>query len=244
MPATFLVILTREPEDNARMKEKLIQHGIATLEYPCIATRLKPYQGGEICPNKTLKDFQIIAFLSKRGVAGMEPVFEELRKSKQLLAAVGPATALVIEKQIRRKAEIIAEPKTAKGLAQTITARFKNPVPVLLVRGNKTTRDFRRILEQKNFPVCDLVVYENYEPRLKPLSLRKKAIVVFASPSAARNFYRVNSHLKNKLRAVAIGPTTKKELQRIQVPRITVASQPDPDYLLECVIKLIKEEKK
>ena len=241
MPAHRIVILTREAEDNLGLIEKLKPYDLEILEYPCIATRLIPYSGGEICGRK-LEDFAVVAFTSKRGVAGMAQVSERLLRSSQILAAVGAATAAAVEKQFGRNAELVAEPQTGEGLAQTILARFQNPVSVLYVQGAKTTGKFKRLLKKGGFEICDLVVYENLPSELKPLTLNKPALAVFASPSAAANFYHTNPLLRDSVPAVAIGPTTRKELRTLGVPRITLASKPDPDYLVECVRKIIQGE--
>jgi len=241
MPADPIVILTREPEDNLALADKLKERGIETYDYPCLATRLLPYHGREICRGKKLEDFQVVAFTSKRGVAGMKPVFKRLKDSAQILAAVGDATAKAIEQEIGRKAGIIAEPQTGEGLAKAIIAKLKTPAPVLYVQGDKTSGEFKKILKQNGFIICGLVVYENYSPELKPLTLKSKALAVFASPSAAKLFFKVNPHLKNSLSCIAIGPTTEKFLTSIGIKRIAVASRPDPDYLIKCILKTIAE---
>jgi uroporphyrinogen-III synthase len=240
MPKDTIVILTREPEDNAVLEEKLAQEGIKTLSYPCISTRVIPYEGYSIC-GKSVSDFKIIAFTSKRAVAGMERVWRELKNSDAILAAVGNRTAEEIKARIGRKAEIIGKKQTGESLAKAIIARFNQPVSVLYVRGNKTTDEFKSLLQSNGFQVYDLIVYENYAPELKPLELNQPAIVMFASPSAVINFYRVNPLIKNTVSAVAIGESTKKELIRLGFSQIRVASKPEPDYLVECVLKLVKE---
>jgi uroporphyrinogen-III synthase len=187
---------------------------------------------------KRLDDFVVVAFTSKRGVAGMESVWERLGKSGQVLAAVGEKTASALEEQVGRKVDLIAEPQTGEGLAKTVLAKFQNPVSVLYVQGKQTAGKFKSLLKKKGFYICDLVVYENYAPELEPLILNKPALAVFASPSAANNFFSINPLLRYSVSAIAIGPTTKKELRKIGVSRITLASKPDPDYLVECVLKI------
>ncbi len=241
MPQDQIVILTREFEDNLSLADSLRERGVEAYQYPCIASRILPYAGGEICPGKKLENFRVVAFTSKRGVAGMKPVYQRLKKSNQLLAAVGEATAKAIEREIGRKAEIIAEPQTGEGLAQAIIKKLKEPAPALYVQGNKTTGEFKKIMEQNGFLVCDLVVYENYPPELKPLRLKNQLIAVFASPSAAKLFFKVNPGLKDTVTCVAIGPTTGKFLGGIGVKRMVVATRPDPDYLMECILKTIAE---
>jgi uroporphyrinogen-III synthase len=235
-----LVILTREHDDNLALAGLLAQQGIEHLEYPCIATRLLPYAGGPLGNEKRIDDFAVIAFASRRAVAGMEPAAAELRKTPALIAAVGDATALALKEMSGRKTEIIAEPQTGEGLAKAILAKFPEPVPVLYVHGNKTTGEFHRLLLQKGFKVWDLVVYENFSPDLKALELNRAAIAVFASPSAARVFFAANSQFLESIACVAIGPTTRKALINLGVKNISIAEKPGVEELLKAIQCLTK----
>jgi len=241
MPSALVVILTREHEDNLALLERLNQLNIETLEYPCIATRLIPFSGKTVCSGQKLEDFKVIAFASKRGVAGMRPVAAALAKNSRIvMAAVGEATARAFEDMAGRKADIVAESQTGEGLAKAIIAKFPKPVAVLYVQGNKTTGEFKDLLLQKGFEVCDLKVYENFAPEVKPLKLDRPAIAVFASPSAAQAFFAANSHLLKTIACVAIGPTTRKALVNLGSKNILVAARPGVEELVAAVQCLIK----
>jgi len=239
MPSAPVVVVTREHEDNLPLIRRLGEMGVETLEYPCIATRIIPYTGEPLCSGKKLDDFRAVAFASKRGVEGMRQAAASLKNSKALLAAVGEGTALAIQNIIGRKADLIAEPQTGEGLAKAIIARLEKPAPVLYVQGNKTTGELRSILTKKGFEVCDLVVYENYAPRVERLELKGPAIAVFASPSAGETFFAANSHLKDTAFCVAIGPTTEKFLKTLGIKKIAAASKPGLEELVSAISGLV-----
>ena len=239
MHAAPVVILTREHEDNLPLMDRLAALGIEILEYPCIASRIIPYAGGQLA-GRDLEDFKVIAFASKRGVAGMRLVADRLKYSGALLAAVGETTASAINDLLGRKADLIAEPQTGEGLARAIIGRLPSSAPVLYVQGNKGTGEFKKLLEANNFEVCDLVVYENYFPEMVPLEINQQAIAVFASPSAAEAFFETNMHLKDVVQSMAIGPTTEQALKSMGVKDIAVAPKPAVEPLAETIRMLIK----
>ncbi len=72
MPPAPVVIVTREHEDNLPLIHRLEEMGLETLAYPCIATRIVPYTGEPLASGKKLQDFKVVAFASRRGVAGMK----------------------------------------------------------------------------------------------------------------------------------------------------------------------------
>ncbi len=240
MPKNPLIILTREHEDNIPLIERLNEMGMDTLEYPCISTRITPYTGGEICAGKSLKDFRVVAFTSKRGVAGMRERREELAGSDQLLAAVGKVTAQEVEKVIGRKPDVVAHPQTGEGLARSVLAKLDKPAPVLHVRGGKTSGTFRQALEEHGFEVCELIVYENVAPEVKPLELEGPAVAVFASPSAAQCFFECNPGLSDQVYCVAIGPITAQYLESRNLKLVEVAFRPDTDHLVESIKQILK----
>jgi uroporphyrinogen-III synthase len=167
----------------------------------------------------------------------MVNVAERLKAPGVVIAAVGETTAAALEDLLGQKADIVAEPPTGEGLAQAIIAKAA-PTTLLSVGGNRTTGGLKRLLVERGFEVCELAVYENFQPKLAPLTLDRPAIVVFASPSATETFFAVNSGLKETINCVAIGPTTKESLVKLGAKNISMASQPTADEMFGVIIKL------
>ena len=51
------VILTREPADNRPLLDRLNESGIPVIEYPCILTRMIPYEKSASIDGYELSDF-------------------------------------------------------------------------------------------------------------------------------------------------------------------------------------------
>ncbi len=223
MPTNPIVILTRDPYDNAPLLKRLGELDIEAIEYPCIKTHLLPYgESSHLEEGKKLKDFQAVVFTSKRGVAGMTSAYKELSKSGQLIAVVGENTADAVRRLIGREPAIIADPPNAENLAHRLVPVLDPSKPVLHVRGDKSTGSLDAILTANGFPLTELVVYKNPPPLLEPLDpeLMKRGIIFFASPSAARYFFRYNPVPPTQLVYLALGPTTAGYLRGQVVTRV------------------------
>lgn len=193
------VILTREGDDNLTLEKGLKERGILFLRYPCIQTRPVPFTGKfveeiPVLEGWPLTHFQVVVFTSRRGVAGVANFVSQL--SSLPLAVVGPGTAAAVAQKIRVEPTYIAEPSTAEALAEQLVKRLTAPGPILHIRGSKSTGIFKKVMETAGFNVVELVVYKNQSPDLEPLPADLRGIVVFASPSAAANFFKFNSSQK------------------------------------------------
>ena len=246
MPRDSVVALTQEPQDNEPLAALLSDHGITSLSYPCIATEIKPYAGGELpdelLGGRTLRDFGVLAFSSKRGVSGMALAREQLLVAQPMLACVGEATAAEAERVLGLSCKIIPQEQTGAGMAQAIIARLEPARPVLHPRGNKTTGEFVRILTEHGWEVCELEVYANHAPDLEPLRHGAISLAVFASPSAASCFFAANTQLKSTLRCVAIGSVTGQALRELRAKHITEAAEPSHAGLVNKVLEVIDQE--
>jgi uroporphyrinogen-III synthase len=248
-PFVTRVILTREAPDNDELAARLKVKGVTTLEYPCIKTTLLPYRAGTLLDGLPPWEFDAVAFTSKRGVAGMREAYLQLSESNTLLAVVGMTTALAVHLNIRREADIVAEPATGESLALLLLERLKTsnrPPRVLHARGNKGSETFKSILVNGGFQVTETTVYRNEmpEPKPLPLSVLRNGIAVFASPSAAMCFFNVNRspEIKNQLKVLAIGPVTAEYLKNIGVSSVFEARKPEADCLMDQLELIIRNK--
>jgi len=241
MQKNKVVILTREPEDNMFLVRSLAELNVETIEYPCIKTTLMPFKKKHAINGLELKDFSVIVFTSKRGVYGMKEVFNELFHSRQRLAAVGERTAAAIITHIGRKPWLTAYPPTSEALARILIQKLSKDDRVLHVRGNRTSGILKRVLSKANINLSELIVYRNETPEIKPLNLKKKGIVVLASPSAARCFLNANWFLKDQITFLAIGPTTAGFLKNMNISNVLIAKKPESKALIENIKNIINE---
>jgi len=234
------VVLTREREDNAALARALSERGVRVVEYPCIETHILPYDGSSLLCGLRVEEFAAVVFSSRRGVTGMQTAALSLRGPRPLIAAVGAATAAAAAVLAGRAADLVSSDGTGEGLAAELVRVLPAASAVLHVRGSKSTGDVKRVFEASGMQVCEVIVYENTNPRLTALDLDGVAAAVFASPSAARRFFEVNPSARERLVAVAIGPTTEKALRSVGVARIEVAASPDTAELAKCVLSVLE----
>jgi uroporphyrinogen-III synthase len=229
-----VVILTQEREDAQRQADELSAAGIRTLVYPCIATRLVSYSG-RLPLTRPVLEFDVVAFTSKRGVAGLAPYRDEL-SAATVVAAVGESTASAVRELLNRRQVLLPERATADDLARMLLTKL--PVGNLLhVRGTLGGDAIRPVLEAAGWVVEELIVYENIDPQLEPLYVESRALAVFASHSAVQRFFKTNPNLKSTLQCVAIGPVTADGLRAIGVENVHVAAR--PGLLLDTVRSLV-----
>ena len=242
MPGNPVVILTQEEDDNARLAQLLSDHGISAMSYPCIATRLLPFDPARLPGGRGLGDYHILAFTSRRGVAGVAAAAAQLRRHSPVIACVGEATAETAEQLLGLPASIVPEQQTGEGLARAIIAEFKQPVPLLLVRGTKTSGTLQRAMQSAGWDVDEIVVYENISPQPEPLGRIQHCSAAFASPSAAECFFAANPGLKEACTCVAIGELTASRLSELGATEIITARRPSIEGLATALVELSNKE--
>lgn len=136
---------------------------------------------------------------------------------------------------------IVPDDQTGAGLAQTIAAEFPDPVPLLLIRGTKSSNTFQEKLRSLGWTVDELIVYENVPASPEPLGRIDDCIAVFASPSAAECFFGTNPELAATAKCVAIGEVTARRLTELGAQSIAVATRPAQQDLVDAVSKLCNE---
>ncbi len=221
MQSAKTVILTQEEDSAGELAAALHSAGLKTLSYPCIATRHIPFDGGFKIGGKSISEFDVYAFTSRRGVGGAIPARDAIASRRAKIACVGEATADAVLQLLGLRCDILPALKyTGEALAAAIADTVSLPASVLHFRGSKTAGDFKCALEKLGYDVGELVVYENLSPEIEPLEKGSFIAAAFASPSAADRFFDVNGHLKSDLLCFAIGPTTAAKLRELGAPII------------------------
>lgn len=228
------IILTREPEDNRAVASRMSALGYSVMEYPCIAVRMRPVGPGTAV-DPDFDRYQAVIFTSKRGVAGIAPIAETIRKTPAQLIAIGSGTAQALLQTVGRDADMIPTDATGEATAEALIGAFPAKTSMLFVRGNMTTGIMLEKLARAGMQVDDIIVYDNLAPSLPPLDLQEPVIAVFASPSAARRFFATNAHLGHII-CVAIGPVTAAELKKQGVQRVYTAKNTDANALVKCLL--------
>jgi uroporphyrinogen-III synthase len=235
-----VILLTREPDDNELLKAHFTDLGWDVIEYPCIKTKIIPYNHEPISNNQLITDFSWVVFGSRRGVYGMKKVSLLLERGSMKLAAVGQSTNKAIKEWFKREADIVSKNGHSEELATLLLSNLKSDDTILNVIGTKSTGIIKQKLEQKGYRVDEVVVYENKEPDAAPLSLPDQVIGVFASPSAVHFFCKTHPDVKDKqMRWIAIGHTTAKAIKELGYTTIKIAETTDNPGIIKAIKSLI-----
>ena len=242
-----VVILTRSVEDNQTLKRQLESKGIPVMVYPCVQIDLIPFQGHRLPSGKTLNEFSAIAFTSKRGVAGMAQVEQQLKTFSGIFAAVGAITAGDLEKLTGKKPDVIPLIQTGEALGHALATYLTDRVKTVGMRipdtglsvlhptGNLVSPVFHDILRQAGISVETLTVYTHNPPAISNIQIPDQAMVVFASPSAVRNFFTLNPAAPVGMTSVAIGPVTAAALTKFHAEKVIISPDPTPETLLQFI---------
>jgi uroporphyrinogen-III synthase len=228
MPTHPMVILTREAHDNRPLRETLEALEVAVREVPCTGTRLLPVDTAR------LAHYDAVAVTSQRAVAAAAQ--GAWCDYPGLLGAVGQGTAAAMTRVWGRAPDLVAPDGTGESLGHMLADTLAGRGRVVHLRGSKTTGTLQAALEAAGLALDEVVSYENVAPEIPRLTdVPSGALVVFASPSAARRFFAVNDHLLALVIPVAIGPTTADSLRGLGAREPLVASAPTLEALTELI---------
>jgi len=223
------IVVTRAAEQSVELVRTLENLGAEVALLPVVA-----FAPPEDCSAvdealRNLNRFDAILFLSRNAVRyvsqrcrALGMVRETLGSSNRLIAAVGPATAAEAEKEGLR-VNFIAENRTGESLVHELRERITGRC-VLLPRSDRGGAGVPSALRDAGATVTEVIAYRTVAPEhLDPAIVRRIRrgevdSVVFASPSAFRNFSdSIGGEAVNKISGsvhfAAIGPTTARAIR-------------------------------
>ena len=228
------VILTRSAEYVEKDRRIFEEKGYKVVALPLIETR--PL---EFSPPKDIPD--IVVFQSAKAVHFFLERFSLKENTK--VVAVGEKTKKALEERGYR-VDVVPEDQSAEGIVKALG--LGNGEVVLIPRSRQGRTEAIEGLKAKGYKVYPLDVYEtkrvSYEATHLERLLRGGGFIVFASPSAVKSLFenlqkdRFLLALKD-LFVVAIGKTTKKELEKLGVSEVYTPTKP----LMEAVVGKIHE---
>jgi uroporphyrinogen III methyltransferase/synthase len=202
-----VAILTRQPEDNARLGARLRASGAEVIELPCVRTR--PLEDDRVLAEaiRHMADEDWLVVTSR---AGAEAVARAARPRCRV-AAVGRATAGRLE---RHGIPVAFLPRVPSGAA---LARELPPArAALLARSDRALADLPGILRARGFAVREVVAYrtvasadgEVTRARSVLADARCDVAVFVASPSAVGAFGDVTGDLAARATFRVMGEAT------------------------------------
>jgi uroporphyrinogen-III synthase len=198
-------ILTRRPEDNARIADRLRASGVDVLELPCV--RVQP-----------LEDITALA-----AAIGADAVARAARPRCRV-AAVGRVTAARLA---QHGIPVAFQPRVPSGAA--LGRELPEARAVLLARSDRALPDLPAILRARGFEVSDVVAYRtiaraegDVAPVRAALADRAREVsVVVASPSAVEAFVDAAGELAARATFHVMGSATEAFV-RMRVPQARV----------------------
>jgi uroporphyrinogen-III synthase len=168
-----------------------------------------------------------------------------------LIAAVGPATERAIAAS-RLRVDYMARSHNGEALASELRGRLAGRC-LLLPRSDRGDDAVPRALRETGALVTEVVAYRTALPERIDAALADKVrngnvdAVIFASPSAVRNFTVVFgaqtlASLANKIGFAAIGPTTAKALRAANLPVTIEASDSSAEGLASAIMEFYRKQ--
>jgi hydroxymethylbilane synthase len=241
LSASFLdgltVVLTRDDEDDRELADDLAALRARILIAPCIRTEpLADHTALARAIREEGAD-DLIVVTSRAGAKALEPFGAELRAP---VAAVGWSTA----EQLRA---IGISPRFVARVSSAVALGREVPLPrgtVLLARSDRATGELPAILRQRGARLREEVAYRTVVGMSGETGSVREAIasgirpvVVFASPSAVEGFAReIGVRSLERVRRVAIGPTTARRIADLAGVVALTAGSPDVPGLVSAVV--------
>lgn len=208
------VILTRSREDIERDRERFEGLGFEVVPLPMIETEELEFNLPEEKPN-------YVIFQSAKAVRYFLKRVSIPEGAK--VVAVGDKTKETIEK-VGYSVHIIPEKRSAEGIVEAFPEGSGEVI--WIPRSEQGRLEAIEGLRRKGYRVIPINVYRtvnlSYNPNHLKSVLEGGGFIVFASPSAVRGFFanlqKVDKVISlEEFTVVAIGKTTKKELEKFGV---------------------------
>jgi len=155
---------------------------------------------------------------------------------------VGQATSNAV-KSLLGLDSLGEESGSAEVLARFIIKNTKNPGKLLFPKGNLAKDTLEHVLESHKISLDHIVVYETETNKELGKLLEKKDFpkwIVLFSPSGVRSslpaLKEIHGENVSNIRIVAIGPTTKKEIEDLGYKVFRTASNPSPEAVKQTLL--------
>jgi uroporphyrinogen III methyltransferase/synthase len=229
-PRPISVVITRSPGGNEELASRLKLIGLDPITVDTI--RLVPPESWDEVDRalRMLDTFDLVALTSPTGVAFFARRMKELslalpRQGKLRFAAVGRQTAEALS-GLGVKVDFVPPQFTTLSLGEELPA--KEGESALLLRSEEANPVLERKLAERGLNVHEVAMYRTVPIGGAVPKISATGMIVFASPSAVRNFCSMLSEPElrrvRKLKTVCIGPVTEaaareKGFAKVALPR-------------------------
>jgi uroporphyrinogen-III synthase len=213
------VLVTRErPGELAAM---LADRGATVVHVPLIAIA-EPVDGGEAL-REALSELAAFDWLVVTSAAGSERVADAAGEAPDVrLAAVGTATARVLEQRSGRPVDLVPSAQLATALVAAFVEQVTSPQRVLVAQGDLAAPTLVDGLRAAGHDVSVVTAYRTIALEPDRAAVADADAVLFASGSAAENWCRHFGTAAPPV-VIAIGPTTAHAAARFGL-KVTAAA--------------------
>ncbi len=231
------MLVTRErPGDLAA---KLTERGATVIHVPLIAVA-EPNDGGAAL-HDALSRMSEFDWLIVTSPAGSERVADAVVDEPGVrLAAVGAATAGVIERRIGRPVDLVAPMQRAESLAAAFAAEAPSAQRVLVAQADIAAPTLADTLHRAGHDVTVVTAYRTVTLDPEPTAVGEADAVLFASGSAVEGWCRAFGTAVPPI-VVAIGPTTAAVADRFGLKVSAIAADHSLDGLVAALERLFAD---
>ncbi len=227
------IVITRAPEDAARLADRLRALGAEPVMVPAIEIRLADPAELDAALSR-LAEYDWIVFTSRNAVRA---VFERTdRLEGPAVAVVGPATARALEAHGVTPLVVPAVHRAEALLEAMGEVRDRR---ILFVRGSRARRVLPDGLSRRGAIVDEVVAYETSHSRGRSLPDGVDAIT-FTSGSAVEGFLAAGA-VPPRARIVCLGPVTADAAREWGLTISAVAEPSTEDGLVAALLQLFEE---
>lgn len=243
-----VVAITREGSGEDPLAACLAREGARVRSWPTLSFEGPTDPGALDEALGRLDDFDWVVLTSPRAAAAVGRGVTQPRATR--VAVVGEATARTV-RELGWPVHLVGEGPGAEALVHSMDADGSLAgARVLFLAGSMARPALEEGLAAAGATVERVEAYRTEVTSPDVAAVRADlaggvAAVLFASPSAVRGVAdalggRLAPTLDNAV-AVAIGPTTAAELERVGVPRVTVAVEASLEGLVEACVQALEE---
>jgi uroporphyrinogen-III synthase len=229
--------MTRERP--GELAAKLTERGATVVHVPLIAVAEAPDGGAAL--NDALSRLDEFDWLVVTSPAGSERVAAAAITAPGVrLAAVGAATAGVLEGRTGRPVDLTPSVQRAQELAEAFVAQAASPQRVLVAQADIAAPTLADELRRAGHDVTVVAAYRTVTLEPDRTAIDGADAVLFASGSAVEGWCRVFGTSAPAL-VVAIGPTTAAAAERLGLKVSGVAADHSLDGLVTELERLLAE---
>lgn len=239
------IVVTRTREQASVLSEKLSELGARVIEFPTIEIKKKDM--GELSDAiRRISDYHWIIFTSQNAVKiffdALKANGKDARSLKAKIAAIGPATALELNKYFITP-DLVPQEYVAEAILKEIQSKDIAGQHILLPCASEARPVLKDGLASFGATVDRIHIYDTIIPRNIPediiSELQNADMITFASSSTVKNFFSIIKNTNAKL--ACIGPVTADTVKAFGYSPDVVASEYTIEGLVEAIVKYYKK---